>query len=506
MANGGPAKPNRMWYQSLRNRRRRWPAVFIVCLLLSNAMGKGFSLPLGASSAITRHSSLYGRAIEIDPGFPYFQNRSPDSIAEELKIHGYRVVYYVLTADSDVQPALIQALHRHGIYVWYATFVNGVYSRKDLPADWSAWQMRTRGDLAGQPVKDGFTRLCLNNPQYRAWKKHQIVKMLTSYPFDGVALMEPYWPEYPGPQSPEYGCFCAACRAAFQRMFPNSPLPDILHPESPNSPAQNPTLWQNWLAFRRASVIACLNDLINGPDGIRAKVPSKPVCVWTLALDVPNATQQLADIYGLDAAAIATQVRPDAICFETDWPDWSRPDLPPDYVKRYAGLFDAVRQVAPHMPLIMQADIGSEPQDRRSTEWIHAFERACADLGLQGTLLYAYSLGDATYHEPPRVAEVRVRQHQIQLVFTSCVAASSAGDTLHYTFSAGALEKAIVDGNRVTLIPKTPPANGATCTLTLRFIAGDPARLFFHDTPPAVLKEQTLSFVWQEGLDVSLSI
>lgn len=440
--------------------------------------------------------SLYGRAIEFDPGFAYFRNRSPQSIAEEMKIHGYRVVYYVLTADSDVQPALIHALHREGIRVWYATFANGAYSKKDLPADWPTWKMVTRCDLEGHPLEDGFVRLCLNNPQYRAWKKRQIVHMLRHYPFNGVALMEPYWPEYPGPQSPEYGCFCSACQRFFHKMFPHSSLPDILNPDSPNSPQHNPLLWQRWMAYRRASVLHFLNDLINGPDGIRAKVPNKSVCVWTLALSGPDAANQLESIYGLDAPAIALTVHPDAICFETDWPDWCQANLSPYYVLKYKPLMDAVRAVAPHMPLVMQADIGSQTQDRRDSAWISSFEKACAAMGFQGTLLYAYSLGADTYYKPPSIAKVLVKNGSIRLVFTCCVGASSAGDILHYRFSGGPLLSAHVDGNVVTLTPKTPPKRGAHCTLTLLFIANDSGRLFFHDAPPAILEKQTINFVW----------
>src|SRR5581483_4120953 len=223
--------------------------------------------------------SAFGRSVEVDPGFPYYQHRSPESIAAEIRANGYRIVRYILTADSNFDPALLAAFRREGIAVWYATFCNGTYTTQDLPPGWQAWKMVTRTELEGKSLNDGYTRLCLNNPDYRAWKKRRIGRLLRAHPFVGVDLMEPHWPEYPGSESPAYACFCAHCLAAFRKRFPEeTALPDILHADSPRSPQQNPALWKKWLEFRHASLTDFLNDLVNGKGGIREATPRARVC------------------------------------------------------------------------------------------------------------------------------------------------------------------------------------------------------------------------------------
>src|SRR5207302_1326478 len=126
-----------------------------------------------------------GRSMEVDPQFAYYRGRTPESIAKEIRANGYSVVKYILTADSTLDLLLVDAFHKQGIGVWYATFANGVYTTRDLPAGWQSWKMVTRSDLAGKPLDDGYTRLCLNNPDYRAWKKAQIARMLSAHPFQG---------------------------------------------------------------------------------------------------------------------------------------------------------------------------------------------------------------------------------------------------------------------------------------------------------------------------------
>ncbi len=297
-----------------------------ICRILAAERAAGTDRAVLRHRAPTRNAlPIFGRSLQVDPAFAYYQDRSTDSIEAEVRANGYRIVHYILTADSSVRPDLIAAFHKRGIGVWYLTFGNGTYSTQDLPNGWQEWKMVTRTDLEGKPLSDGYNRLCLNNPDYRAWKKRQITQMLRAHPFQGIDIVEPHWPEYPGAESPEYGCFCAHCLAAFRRQFPEeTALPDILHSDSPRSPQRNPALWRKWLAFRQASLTDFLNDLVNGKDGIREAAPQAKVCVWTLALMEPDGLQHVREIHGEDAAEIARVVRPDLHCFQTHWPDWTQ--------------------------------------------------------------------------------------------------------------------------------------------------------------------------------------
>lgn len=433
----------------------------------------------------------FGRSVEIDPQFGYYRDRSPASVAAEIRAQGYSIVRYILTADSAVQPGLVEAFHREGIGVWYATFVNGTYSTRDLPPGWPEWRMVTRSDLAGQPLNDGYTRLCLNNAAYRAWKKAQMVRLLERVPFQGIDLMEPHWPEYPGPDSPAYACFCSSCRQAFPQMFPGEEaLPDILDPLSPRAPSRNPGLWQKWLEFRRRTLTGCLDDLVNGAGGIRAHRPATPVCVWTLALSATNGLEQVRELHGEDPAELARVVKPDLLCLQTHWPDWVRAELKADYVLAYRPFLDAVRAVAPDLPMMIQADTGSQRQNRRSWTWIRAFERACSGMGVQNTTFYEYFLGDYLYADPPRIVAARLAGDRLELRFSKRLDPETAVELSHYQLSLGRVVSAQVDGNLVRLTTEGLGAPGVT--LTVRGLKDAADRRLFPDRPTTTLTEQTV--------------
>lgn len=458
-----------------------------------------FSAALSAAFAqVERRAAarpLFGPSVEVDPGFPYYKGRSPESIAAEIRANGYRVVRYVVTADSAIDPSLLRAYHREGIGVWYSTFGNGAYTTRDLPAGWQAWRMVTRADLLGKPLNDGYTRLCLNNPAYRAWKKAQMARVLRSQPFDGVDIMEPHWPEYPGVESPAYACFCPHCKAAFTKMFPaEKELPDILHRDSPRSPSRNPVLWKRWLEFRHRSMTAFLNDLVNGKGGIREAAPRMKVCTWTLALSEKDGVRRMREDCGEDAAEIARAVRPDLHCFQTNWPDWVRAELTPDYVNAYRPFIAQIRAAAPKLPLMIQADIGSQKQNRRDWEWVHAFEKASAALDASNTTLYEYFIGTYMYQDPPRIAEVRSTPATIQLRFTKRVDPTQAGKPEGYKVSPGRVLAARVDGSIVNLTVQGP-RSGDPCTVTATNIPDVPGLRLFDDRPATTLKEQTVSFI-----------
>ncbi len=437
---------------------------------------------------------VYGRSVQIDPGFPYYRDRSPDSIAAEVRANGYRVVHYIVTTDSLADPAIVDALHREGMGVWYVTFGNGTYSKKDLPPDWATWKMVTRTELAGGRFDDGYTRLCLNNPAYRAWRKARVVDVLRRCGFDGVDIAEPHWPEYPGAESPAYACFCQTCRAAFRRMFPDEPqLPDVLDKDSARSPGRNPKLWRRWLQFRQASVTDFLNDLVNGPGGIRRTVPGVKVCTWTLALTGPDGVRRVREDSGEDAGEIVRVVRPDIHCLQTHWPDWMRADLPATYVEEYKPFITQIREAAPAARLMIQADTGSRPANRRSWKWIAGFEEACARLGVESTTFYEYHIGGYAWHDPPRVAEVRRQRNEVELLFTKRLDARWAAQAERYAIAPGAVTDIRVDGSIVRLSVRGL-RDGDACVLMVRGIRDDPERRLVKGGPPAVLEEQTIRF------------
>lgn len=437
----------------------------------------------------------FGRSMQVDATFPYYQDRSPESIASEIHANGYRIVRYVLTAESNMNPAHLAAFHARGMGVWFVTFCNGTYTAKDLPRGWERWRMVTRAVLEGKAPDPSFIHLCLNNPEYRAWKKQAVGGLLRSQPFQGVDLVEPHWPEYPGTSSPAYGCFCESCQIAFRKMYPGeSGLPDLLHPDSPRGEKGNPALWAKWLEFRTASLTDFLDDLVNGAGGIRRAAPGVKVCVWTLPLTEPGAVERMRRDSGEDAARVARAVRPDLYGFQTHWPDWTRADLPPDYIWKFQPFFDQVRSVAPKMPLLVQADTGSGKPNRRSWQWIRAFEAACTRAGVGSTTCYEYFIGGYMYTDPPRIARAeRTAGGLVTLHFTKRLDAAAAGQPARYTVAGDRrVTAAVVDGSLVRLTLDGVRA-GQPVRITARDIPDDEKRRLYHDYPPAVLREQTVT-------------
>ncbi|MFS0838179.1 hypothetical protein [Paenibacillus sp. 1P03SA] len=88
-------------------------------------------------------AALQGPSIQVDPSFGYYQNRTPESIADELLQRGYKTVHYFVVNENDVNRAFIEALQAKGIGVWALVLGNGSYSTARFPADWPSWQMES---------------------------------------------------------------------------------------------------------------------------------------------------------------------------------------------------------------------------------------------------------------------------------------------------------------------------------------------------------------------------
>jgi hypothetical protein len=438
---------------------------------------------------------MLGPSVQVDPAFGYYKDRSPESIAAEIRANGYRVVHYVVTSADKADPRLVEAFHRQGIGVWCLVFGNGCYTTADLPAGWEAWKMVTRTDLQGKALNDGYTRLCLNNADYRCWKKANMAAILARGGFDGLEIAEPHWPEYPGKESPAYACFCGACKAEFAKRIPGEAgLPDILDAASPRSPERDPGLWRKWLEFRRDTLTGFLDDLVNGPGGLRASSPGVPVCTWTLALAQPDGLRRVLEDSGEDAALVARTVRPDLHGLQTHWPDWIRGDLPPDYVRAYKPFIDPLLAQSPRIPVLIQADIGSQKQNRWDWTWVRRFEAECEKLGARSTTLYEYFIGGYMYSDPPRIAAATLNGNALTLSFTKRLGADAA-QASRYKVEGRQPASARVDGSLVILTLDRAAKPGKRLRVTARNIPDDPGRRLYDDKPAAVLEEQSVTVV-----------
>ena len=325
------------------------------------------------ASSVQAKPDPFARSIQLDPSFGYYQNRSPESIAAEVKAEGYGCVRLVVTCDSATDPKLVEAFHKAGLAVWYTTWGNGTYSGCDLPTGWEKWRMKLKARQAEDGAQ-GFTYLCMNNPEYRKWRKDQVLKTLKRIPFDGFEIAEPFWPAFQGPDSPLYGCLCDHCR----RLF--GTLPDF--------DKRDTDLYRKWVDFRVRSVVSFHKDVLSE---VRRSFPKVKIAVWGIADDVPNPVQSIREWEGIDGALMVKTLHPDLFVIQTDWPDWSKPGLRADYPLKYKPFVDAVRSVS-KAPIILQADIGSFENCRRDSEWMAKCEAAAKKAGMIGITCYEYHL------------------------------------------------------------------------------------------------------------------
>lgn len=400
-----------------------------------------------------RVKPLFGPSIQIDPTFRYYQNRSEASVADEIELAGYRIVRYFVTDESRVNGKLIEAFHQKGIGVWAMSLGNGVYSTAHLPKDWPEWQMTLL-----KPVQDGFWRFSPFSHKYVKWKKQSLVQLVKRYPFDGLEIAEPYFPEWNGLASGVYGDVGPFARAAFKQAY-GSDIPDFKYASSPRYYKKNTGLYRSWMQFRVDAVNRYLDDIVNGPGGVREARPGIRIATWSVAVDAgPDSIERVREYLGVDAPSMIAKVKPDIHFIQTYWPDWMKASLPPQYPKRYERFAEQIRAAHPHIPLGLQADIGSIRQIRRSAAWIREFALTAHSLNYAAWTAYEYHLGKYMYEvKPVPLKAVRLDRHTALLLFNKRIDEAAASEPGRYRVRAQGqnapcrLRVVRVDGNRVAL-------------------------------------------------------
>lgn len=423
------------------------------------------ALLIAETGAIALPASFSGRCAVVDPGFAYYRNRSAESIAQELAANGFSAVSLIITNEANIDNNLVKVLSQKGLAVRMMTLGNGTYSRKGLPEGWEPWKMV----LPNSEGPSWYTFLCLNNREYRQWKKKEITDALNKHPFVGVEIAEPYLPNHDGPYNPWYACVCENCKAAFMRMYPEErAIPEFADQTSVRYWQRNARLYRKWVDFRVATVTDFLDDLVNGPGGIRERCPGRVICTWSLAdSSVPDGVSKEREWTASDAGDVCVKVRPDVHCFQTDWTDWCKPDLPADYAKGYKPFIDALRERDTKTPIILQTDSGSNKEMRRSGEWLQACEKTAKALGFCQTIAYEYHLGLDMYTRPPELvsAQLAEKTGELILVFDKRLDPKVASDPKSYALSSGEVLSAAWDGNLAKLATKGVKQGGVVRVL-----------------------------------------
>lgn len=408
--------------------------------------------PIVLSLAFTTPAKAFEKGIQIDPDFAYYQGRTEESIAEELKLNDYTIVHYFITNENRINVKLVEELKKAGLEVWALVLGNGSYSTQGFPSDWQSWRM----EHIQSKGFDGFYHFCMNNENYREWKKASLAKVITSAPFDGVELAESYLPEINGFSTGNYACICDHCLEIFAKKWQEKPL-EFVNQSASNYYRRNLDAYEKWIQFRVYTVTDFLDDIINGEGGLRETRPDILVSTWSLGIDSGRKSVDLMrETQGLDAVNIVEVVKPDRHTIQTHWPDWTKPYLRPDYIKTYEIFAEPLREAFPEVDLMLQTDIGSNEQMRRSDEWLEEFYKTAESLGYQSVMSYEYHLGLGMYDIAPTLKAVaRLPNNRLQLTFDRRVDNYTATDSSKYTFvnnDSAYASIIVVDGNRVIMV------------------------------------------------------
>ncbi|MER6948218.1 hypothetical protein ABT294_29745 [Nonomuraea sp. NPDC000554] len=423
-----------------------------------------------------------GASIQIDPTFPYYLDRSADSIADELLANGYRTVHYFVVNELDVRTELVKALRRRGITVWAMVVGLGSYSVASWPQGWESWQM----ELLKPIDLGGFHFFSPFSADYVTFKSGMIARMLAATPFDGIEVAEPYFPDWEGIDKGYYGDVGPLARAAFQREY-GTAIPDFADPASPTYYRTDTARYERWIQFRVDAVNRCVAEIAGAA---RAARPDLKVATWSLAVDGgPDSVAREREFQGLDAAAMVALVKPDVHILQTNWPDWVKPDLPPDYIRAYQPFVDQIRAGSPRVPIGVQTDIGSQRAMARDDAWIERFTQTVERMGLATWMAYEYHLGAYIYENPPIPTSAYIpNSGAIELSFQKRIDPDSARrpesfEVITETSRRFVPPEAVtVDGNRVTLLTRPPSGR---LRVAVRNVTDAPKYWLYDKTAPA---------------------
>ncbi|TMV50127.1 N-acyl-D-glucosamine 2-epimerase [Paenibacillus mesophilus] len=432
--------------------------------------------------ASVKRNGLYGPSIQLDPLFPYYENRSPESIAEELEAAGYGIVRYFVVNENKVKAELIRALQDRGIFVWALVLGNGTFSTESYPDDWPAWQMELL-----KPCNDGYTRFSYFSDKYVQWKKKAIANLLAAFPFDGVEIAEPYFPEWDGIRRGVYGDVGPLARQAFLTQC-GCVMPDFVNQRSPDYYKKNSSVYQKWIKFRVNAVNGFIDQMINGIGGAREVRPDIAVATWSLAVDDGlDSRDRLREWQGLDAVSMINKVKPDLHVLQTHWPDWTKSKLRADYIRNYEPFVKEIRTAHPNVPIAVQADIGSARNMIRGRSWLNAFVATVKEEGYDSWTAYEYHIGGYMYESRPfPIKAARISDTEVIVSFNKRIDPETCrlfkdhfGVYDEGGFRFARIESIQVDGNRLYMRSGRFPRS--SFELTIPRIKDTPELWLFKD-------------------------
>jgi hypothetical protein len=482
-------------------------------MLLLGACGKEAAKPEpAAKSTLTPLAKklLHGKTTQCDFAFPYYQNRSAASIADEIEANGYTGVYYFVCADKATRKDIIVELQKRGIPVAAMVIASGAYFPvSERPEGWEKWRMEFTNKLL-----DEYQFMSYVHKDYAEWMKRRLVKLINDYGFDGFTFAEAMYPIADGLDRADvlYGDISPAFQEAFKRDTGHTVFPEFVNREAANYYKKIPEVYQALVDYRVKTVNDFYDEVINGKGGVREQCPGGFVATWTLGINLPNGVDKLREWEGNDIPSMIRQVKPDMHFIQTHAPDWINPALKPDYPLGYKPFFDVVKQTDPNMPVGFQGDFVSHLEIRRNPEWVRQWYETCARLPIESTTYYEFSLRWNVYEEAPKLVRIRkAPTNTLVLSFDQRLAkdceALVTGKTI-ITDQAGrtyVIQKAEVDGSLLTLVLDADPAPGKPLTVRLDGIRDDPTHRFVREGPVQPMPKGEANLV-KENVSITLPV
>lgn len=439
----------------------------------------------GSDLSLFRNRSIYGRAVQIDPGFPYYQDRSVDSIASEVALNGFECVHLILLDERSARRDLIDAFHRWGMAVVYMPFISGVYQDADLfPPDAERWEMAFLQSVSPYRFYSFVHR------DFAEWTRDRLNRVLSEYPFDGITFPETHYPISldaleRNPGEVDYVDVSPAFQLAFREATGNPAFPDFNNPESPYYFKTARQLYSDLVEFRIQTILDFFDLIVNGDQGLRRLHPNVSIGLWTIGLSKPGFADALIELEGDDPARMAAHLRPDVYFIQTHWPDWVRGDLPPDYVHSYRPFLDAVKKAIPGLPVGIQFDVGSQHQMVKTSKWYEDAHAQARQAGFDTSTYYEFSLRGTVYFDPPLLKRVvRDSSQELALYFDQRIDPRSAEGLPGRSVSnflgnaSCTIQSATVDGNILFLAMDRPVPGNNDLSFPLGGLSDDPSVRF----------------------------
>jgi hypothetical protein len=343
-----------------------------------------------------RGGGALGPSIAVDLCFRYYDQVPAREVARQIRERGFTCVHLVdygapctasekLKAFADACRAeqLVPALA-----IWPGT-------HSTLYATHPEWRQRML--TGGDGKHDWRTYLCPNQPGFVAAYCQWVEERMRAAGLEAVQLSEIWFENWGGPladgrPNPRYACVCHACVTRFQSVAAGVDIREMLTNSSSRLYFQKPenaALYQRWVDMRVDTIQEFGKAVITAARRARSKACIKVMYMADARVKLNGGREYLAN----DLDRMVSEWKPDVLTLQDAWQDWVQASLGANFVRDYAKAYkERVEKLHPGIFIMSHADIGSQPQSKRSPEWIRQFAQDTVDAGLGAPVFYEWSI------------------------------------------------------------------------------------------------------------------